>query len=174
MHTRETRNSMKMEAEKPLETHIMPVRAKARGHFRSSSLENNTFLTNKHNLTPNFTGTLKSRKEQKRISDYIQRQAQTASAASLSAIQQNDLNSRKAHFENIREIFEKKRKTYNQLNSHQNTHSSSVVVMGHTDEYKEDNYNAHQNSNCLPEEEETPPQIQSFSGVLGKVRRGFF
>jgi hypothetical protein len=160
-----------MEAEKPLETHILPVRTKPRGHFRSSSLENNTFLTSKHNLTPNFTGTLKSRKEQKRISDYIQRQAQTASAASLSAIQQNDLNSRKAHFENIREIFEKKRQTF--LSGQQSTvpaTSGPLSLNGGCDELKEDTNYATPNARLM-EEDEMPPKIQSFSGVLGKGKQ---
>lgn len=77
--------------------------AKSRLHYRSASLENSGgfYPPAKSAMLPSavsagFTGTLKSRREQKRISDYLSRKQQEQQEAT-----------RKQHFENIREIFEK-------------------------------------------------------------------
>lgn len=75
-----------------------------KGHTRSSSLENNNIAllpSTKTSLMPQnvllgFSGTLKSRREQKRISDY------------LSRTQNHESTVHKLHFDNIREIFEKR------------------------------------------------------------------
>lgn len=80
-----------------------------RGHTRSSSLENTNIgilPSSKTSLIPpnvlsGFSGTLKSRREQKRISDY------------LSKTQNHENTNRKLHFDNIREIFEKRDGRFN-------------------------------------------------------------
>lgn len=78
-----------------------------KGHTRSSSLENNNVVLlpstktslMPQNVLPGFSGTLKSRREQKRISDYLSRS------------QNHESTIRKLHFDNIRGIFEKRGET---------------------------------------------------------------
>ena len=152
-----------------------------KGHYRSSSLENNPFAGGKSTLSlvqTNFTGTLKSRREQKRISDFLSKQSlsaaslpngtrdhhqSTASAASESSI-------RKAHFENIREIFEK--------NNSKNAALSGKVAAVAATSAKLSSLATPVNGYDGPtptvmttslSAEEKPPKIQSCSGILGKV-----
>lgn len=167
-----------------------PIRQK--GHYRSSSLENNTYLATsataaaaaaaaavgilgvpKTNALPNtnYTGTLKSRREQKRITDFLNKQQNN----------QNDLNSRKAHFENIREIFEK-----NKLNQGTNIkliikNDSSCNKLGVNGMNGMGGVGiglGNGNGGCQSldgtnnnylDDENKPPKIQSCSGILGKV-----
>ncbi|KXJ71973.1 hypothetical protein RP20_CCG019260 [Aedes albopictus] len=169
-----------------------PMRPK--GHYRSSSLENNPFPagTGKSSLSlvqTNFTGTLKSRREQKRISDFLSKQSlQNGGSAAISLSKEpqslsssvNESTIRKAHFENIREIFEKN----NIKNAHNSrvgtgsgsamakinglvasTHSvSSSSSLGHETPV------AQQAVGGLPMDDK-PPKIQSCSGILGKGKQ---
>lgn len=121
-----------------------------KGHCRSSSLENgNNFLSSvllssksvmlPTGVTAGFSGTLKSRREQKRISDYLNRsQSQDLT----------NVNSRRKHFENIREIFEK---TSEKPEITQQKFQPNSTI-----------------SQREPNTELTPPKIQSYSGVLSK------
>lgn len=157
-----------------------------KGHYRSSSLENNPFAGGKSTLSlvqTNFTGTLKSRREQKRISDFLSKQSLSAASsqngardhhhqsatATTSAATESSI--RKAHFENIREIFEKN-----------NSKNSSKVASAAA------NTSAKITASCFAtpvngydgptptamtaslSAEDKPPKIQSCSGILGKVR----
>ncbi|XP_062534366.1 leucine zipper putative tumor suppressor 2 homolog isoform X2 [Armigeres subalbatus] len=177
-----------------------PMRPK--GHYRSSSLENNPFATGsgKSSLSlvqTNFTGTLKSRREQKRISDFLSKQSlqNGGSGASTSnfvlngsckepqlmSSSVNESTIRKAHFENIREIFEK--------NNSKNTHNSRVLtgsgsamakinglttstqsIMSSSSSMGHETPLAHQNGVDLSVEDK-PPKIQSCSGILGKGKQ---
>lgn len=172
-----------------------PMRPK--GHYRSSSLENNPFAAGsggKCSLSlaqPNFTGTLKSRREQKRISDFLSKQSlHNAGAVSnggslagavgkehSSTMSINESTIRKAHFENIREIFEKNN-SKNAYNSRIGTGSGSAMakinglVM---------TTSSQMTSSLGPETptaqhialsaEDKPPKIQSCSGILGKGKQ---
>ncbi|GAB0087132.1 uncharacterized protein DMENIID0001_014090 [Sergentomyia squamirostris] len=76
-----------------------------KGHFRSSSLENNIYTSVKSataspltSLPPFSTGTLKSRREQKRLTDIVAQHHRMNSV--------DDLNNRKSQFRLIRDIFE--------------------------------------------------------------------
>lgn len=100
----ETENGTTYTASTPIESkHNTINKPYLKGHTRSSSLENNNIhlLTSTktslmpQNVLPGFSGTLKSRREQKRISDYLCR------------TQNQESTIRKLHFENIREVFEK-------------------------------------------------------------------
>ncbi|XP_021713338.1 leucine zipper putative tumor suppressor 3 isoform X2 [Aedes aegypti] len=172
-----------------------PMRPK--GHYRSSSLENNPFATGggKSSLSlvqTNFTGTLKSRREQKRISDFLSKQSLqhggsvASSALSGSGKEPQSLSSsvnestiRKAHFENIREIFEKNN-IKNAHNSRVGTGSGSAMAkinglvasaqsassssLGHETPL------AQQNGVGLSMDDK-PPKIQACSGILGKGKQ---
>lgn len=179
-----------------------PMRPK--GHYRSSSLENNPFATGSGGkcslslVQTNFTGTLKSRREQKRISDFLSKQslhhagvANSSGSNSLigsvgkehsSTMSINESTIRKAHFENIREIFEKNN-SKNAYNSRVGTGSGSAMAkinglataaavsaqtassLGHETPIAQ---HAAMAGGSLSADDK-PPKIQSCSGILGKV-----
>ncbi|XP_055617353.1 dual specificity protein kinase pyk3-like [Toxorhynchites rutilus septentrionalis] len=161
-----------------------PIRPK--GHYRSSSLENNPFVSigGKSALSlvqTNFTGTLKSRREQKRISDFLSKQSLSAATVIGSATSGNSGNSRdqsessirKAHFENIREIFEK--------NNNKNAQYGKVTASNVTNAVKLSGLAGVSSTpgqeppavtgNSLLSEDDKPPRIQSCSGILGKGKQ---
>lgn len=154
-----------------------------KGHCRSSSLENSnnifasTVPSSKSALFPSsisagFSGTLKSQREQKRIHDYLSRtQAQPPS-------DHGSLDSRRQHFKNIREIFEKTRGQVPQgqvLTRSQRDLNQIQIPTRDTDEQTTHNSSQlHSQPPSQPsldvtvEEDQTPPKIQSCSGVLTK------
>uniref|UniRef100_A0A1B0CXA6 Uncharacterized protein n=1 Tax=Lutzomyia longipalpis TaxID=7200 RepID=A0A1B0CXA6_LUTLO len=98
---------------------LAPALPPSKGHFRSSSLENNIYtpiksatassspltslqLPSSHGM-PFSTGTLKSRREQKRLTDIVAQHHRMSSV--------DDLNSRKSQFRLIRDIFEQNKAT---------------------------------------------------------------
>ncbi|XP_065079252.1 leucine zipper putative tumor suppressor 1-like isoform X2 [Ochlerotatus camptorhynchus] len=176
-----------------------PMRPK--GHYRSSSLENNPFATGSGGkcslslVQTNFTGTLKSRREQKRISDFLSKQslhnasvANSSGCSSLigavgkehsSTMSINESTIRKAHFENIREIFEKNN-SKNAYNSRVGTGSGSAMAkinglvtaatassLGHETPTAQ---HAAMGGGSLSADDK-PPKIQSCSGILGKGKQ---
>ncbi|XP_055588310.1 leucine zipper putative tumor suppressor 1 isoform X2 [Uranotaenia lowii] len=175
----------------PLTTHTpnpsmykSPIRPK--GHYRSSSLENNPFAplgsggkTSLSLAQPNFTGTLKSRREQKRISDFLSKQAAGGgssvggSCLGLTNHQQqqrdpNESSIRKAHFENIREIFEKNN-SKNALNhkaaSTGRINGSLPVTPGASTIHDPGSQSVTLSA------DDKPPKIQSCSGILEKGKQ---
>ncbi|XP_059618212.1 leucine zipper putative tumor suppressor 2 isoform X2 [Phlebotomus argentipes] len=119
----------------------------SKGHFRSSSLENNIYTPIKsvtassspltslqlpNTGIPFSTGTLKSRREQKRLTDIVAQHHRMNSV--------DDLNSRKSQFRLIRDIFEQNKPA----NDPTPTAESNSVTVG----------------------DAKPPKIQSCSGVL--------
>ncbi|XP_058056067.1 leucine zipper putative tumor suppressor 3 [Anopheles bellator] len=171
-----------------------PVSLRPKGHYRSSSLENNPFhLPGAGGAKPqmiglsiaptSFTGTLKSRREQKRISDLLSKQSSTGgpSGASLTsggtardaASSQSESSLRKAHFENIREIFEKnnsKNAAAQQYPSKAKPATSAAVM---TSVAGEPSGGGHSSSLGLPGIgiDDKPPKIQACSGILGKGKQ---
>ncbi|XP_039433738.1 leucine zipper putative tumor suppressor 2 homolog isoform X1 [Culex pipiens pallens] len=157
-----------------------------KGHYRSSSLENNPFAGGKSTLSlvqTNFTGTLKSRREQKRISDFLSKQSLSAassqngardhhhqSATTTSAATESSI--RKAHFENIREIFEKN----NSKNSSKvasaaaNTSTKITASCFATPVNGYDGPTPTAMTASLSVDDK-PPKIQSCSGILGKGKQ---
>ncbi|XP_058456378.1 leucine zipper putative tumor suppressor 3-like isoform X2 [Malaya genurostris] len=167
-----------------------PIRPK--GHYRSSSLENNPFgpIGGKSTLSlvpTSFTGTLKSRREQKRISDFLSKQnlsgtpslatgSITGNTGSNSANphgrDQNESSIRKAHFENIREIFEKN----NSKNAHNNKLAAAAVaklngLVAATTSSSSCSIGHEPTSGGTLSTEDKPPKIQSCSGILGKGKQ---
>ncbi|XP_053698642.1 leucine zipper putative tumor suppressor 2 homolog [Sabethes cyaneus] len=163
-------------------TYKSPLRPK--GHYRSSSLENNPFVLtggkSTLSLVPtSFTGTLKSRREQKRISDFLSKQAYSSGTAATvegsigNGREQNESSIRKAHFENIREIFEKNNNKTAQNNKLTTASASSLAT-------KFSNSFATASSTSSGHDtapggslsaEDKPPRIQSCSGILGKGKQ---
>lgn len=115
-----------------------------KGHFRSSSLENNVFYQSKQIPNTNFTGTLKSKREQKRIAEILIKQKNNGGHQELQQ-QQPIGNKRKSQFESIRNIFEKNTQNYNNGPNYNNLKNEANYIM---------------------ETEEKPPKIQPCSGVL--------
>ncbi|XP_055684314.1 leucine zipper putative tumor suppressor 1 isoform X2 [Lutzomyia longipalpis] len=133
----------------------------SKGHFRSSSLENNIYtpiksatassspltslqLPSSHGM-PFSTGTLKSRREQKRLTDIVAQHHRMSSV--------DDLNSRKSQFRLIRDIFEQNKATSETTAPPQPTHD----------------HHPPESTNPIPVNggnEAKPPKIQSCSGVL--------
>ncbi|XP_055523447.1 leucine zipper putative tumor suppressor 2 homolog isoform X2 [Wyeomyia smithii] len=162
-------------------TYKSPLRPK--GHYRSSSLENNPFVLtggkSTLSLVPtSFTGTLKSRREQKRISDFLSKQAYSSgTATSLDGTigngrEQNESSIRKAHFENIREIFEKN----NSKNAHNNklaaTSASTSLTKFNSIVSVSTTTSGHDTTSGVSlSTEDKPPKIQSCSGILGKGKQ---
>lgn len=155
-----------------------------KGHYRSSSLENNPFAGGKSTLSlvqTNFTGTLKSRREQKRISDFLSKQSLSAassqngardhhhqSATTTSAATESSI--RKAHFENIREIFEKNNsKNSSKVASAAATSTKITASCLATPVNGYDGPTPTAMTASLSADDK-PPKIQSCSGILGKVR----
>lgn len=130
-----------------------------KGHCRSSSLENGNsiFPAPKSAMLPSgisagFSGTLKSRREQKRISDYLSR-------TQPPVVQ--DAHTRRQHFENIREVFEKTReKLQGGEVSRSRLELNQIIPTRDTDEV---------DAGGAPDM--VPPKIQPCSGVLGKGRQ---
>ncbi|XP_035795346.1 uncharacterized protein LOC118468552 isoform X2 [Anopheles albimanus] len=185
-----------------------PVSLRPRGHYRSSSLENNPFhpVGGKPMIglsiaqATSFTGTLKSRREQKRISDFLSKSqisAQTttlaglpsgASSLTLSAGStgvpgaQSESSLRKAHFENIREIFEKNNSktaaAQQQTRSKHHASGTGSVALLATPSISSGELTSSTNgvgggggsALGLPVDEK-PPKIQSCSGILGKGKQ---
>ncbi|XP_052891623.1 coiled-coil domain-containing protein 18-like [Anopheles moucheti] len=173
-----------------------------KGHYRSSSLENNPF--HPHGSKPmvglniaqaSFTGTLKSRREQKRISDFLNKQSSglglgtgSSGASSLTLIStsrepQSESSLRKAHFENIREIFEKNNSKnaaaqQQQLNSkstklagHQiNTTAAAMMAANVATASELASHGGSASTLGIPIDDK-PPKIQSCSGILGKGKQ---
>ncbi|XP_053667763.1 leucine zipper putative tumor suppressor 2 homolog [Anopheles marshallii] len=171
-----------------------------KGHYRSSSLENNPF--HPHGSKPmvglniaqaSFTGTLKSRREQKRISDFLNKQssgygAGSSGASSLTLIStsrepQSESSLRKAHFENIREIFEKNNSKnaaaqQQQLNlkstklvGHQiNTTAAAMMAANVATASELASHGGSASTLGIPIDDK-PPKIQSCSGILGKGKQ---
>uniref|UniRef100_A0A8D8C393 Leucine zipper putative tumor suppressor 3 n=1 Tax=Culex pipiens TaxID=7175 RepID=A0A8D8C393_CULPI len=157
-----------------------------KGHYRSSSLENNPFAGGKSTLSlvqTNFTGTLKSRREQKRISDFLSKQSLSAassqngardhhhqSATTTSAATESSI--RKAHFENIREIFEKN----NSKNSSKVASAAAVTSAKITASCLATPVNGYDGPTPTAmtaslSADDKPPKIQSCSGILGKGKQ---
>uniref|UniRef100_A0A182M690 Uncharacterized protein n=1 Tax=Anopheles culicifacies TaxID=139723 RepID=A0A182M690_9DIPT len=186
------------------QTHISSgtsVSLRPKGHYRSSSLENNPF--HPHGSKPmvglniaqaSFTGTLKSRREQKRISDFLSKQsserlgAGSSGASSLTLITstrepQSESSLRKAHFENIREIFEKNNSKnaaaqQQQLSSksaklanHQiNTTAAAMMAANVATASELASHGGSASTLGIPIDDK-PPKIQSCSGILGKGKQ---
>uniref|UniRef100_A0A182W3J0 Uncharacterized protein n=1 Tax=Anopheles minimus TaxID=112268 RepID=A0A182W3J0_9DIPT len=177
------------------------VSLRPKGHYRSSSLENNPF--HPHGSKPmvglniaqaSFTGTLKSRREQKRISDFLSKQSTerlgtgSSGASSLTLITttrepQSESSLRKAHFENIREIFEKNNSKnaaaqQQQLNSksaklasHQiNTTAAAMMAANVATASELASHGGSASTLGIPIDDK-PPKIQSCSGILGKGKQ---
>uniref|UniRef100_A0A336MUI6 CSON007699 protein n=1 Tax=Culicoides sonorensis TaxID=179676 RepID=A0A336MUI6_CULSO len=72
------------------------------------------------NILPGFSGTLKSKREQKRISDYLSRN------------ESQELSLRKLHFDNIREIFEKREDHLKISNQTNDKHGDNEKNMNET------------------------------------------
>ncbi|XP_050079443.1 uncharacterized protein LOC126567256 [Anopheles maculipalpis] len=180
-----------------------PVSLRPKGHYRSSSLENNPF--HPHGSKPmvglniaqaSFTGTLKSRREQKRISDFLNKQSTSASgfgatgssgASSLTLVSttrepQSESSLRKAHFENIREIFEKNnsknaaaQQQHNpkstKLAGHQLNATAAAMMAANVATASElANHGGSASTLGIPIDDK-PPKIQSCSGILGKGKQ---
>ncbi|XP_050087347.1 uncharacterized protein LOC126572238 isoform X2 [Anopheles aquasalis] len=183
-----------------------PVSLRPRGHYRSSSLENNPFhpVGGKPMIglsiaqATSFTGTLKSRREQKRISDFLSKsQISTtgttttttmgsgASSLTLSSGAgvpgaQSESSLRKAHFENIREIFEKNNSktaaAQQQTRSkHHASGTGSVALLAtpsiSSGELASSNGGGGGGSALGLPVDDKPPKIQSCSGILGKGKQ---
>uniref|UniRef100_A0A182SC33 Uncharacterized protein n=1 Tax=Anopheles maculatus TaxID=74869 RepID=A0A182SC33_9DIPT len=183
-----------------------PVSLRPKGHYRSSSLENNPF--HPHGSKPmvglniaqaSFTGTLKSRREQKRISDFLNKQSSSSSsslglggtgssgASSLTLVSttrepQSESSLRKAHFENIREIFEKNnsknaaaQQHHSQksakLAGHQLNATAAAMMAANVATASElANHGGSASTLGIPIDDK-PPKIQSCSGILGKGKQ---
>lgn len=157
-----------------------------KGHYRSSSLENNPFAGGKPTLSlvqTNFTGTLKSRREQKRISDFLSKQSLSAASSHHGARDQHqsattsaatESSIRKAHFENIREIFEKNNSKNAALSS-KLAGAAAVTSAKITASCLATPVNGYDGPTPTAmtaslSADDKPPKIQSCSGILGKVR----
>ncbi|XP_049534796.1 uncharacterized protein LOC125950652 isoform X2 [Anopheles darlingi] len=183
-----------------------PVSLRPRGHYRSSSLENNPFhpvggkpMIGLSIAQASFTGTLKSRREQKRISDFLSKSQISTStttatmgpssgASSLTlastggvpgASAQTESSLRKAHFENIREIFEKNNSktaaAQQQTRSKHHASGTGSVALLATPSMSSGELVSSSNVGGgsalgLPVDEK-PPKIQSCSGILGKGKQ---
>uniref|UniRef100_A0A182QXX4 Uncharacterized protein n=1 Tax=Anopheles farauti TaxID=69004 RepID=A0A182QXX4_9DIPT len=184
-----------------------PVSLRPKGHYRSSSLENNPF--HPHGGKPmiglsiaqaSFTGTLKSRREQKRISDFLNKQstnlggAGSSGASSLTLVSttrdpQSESSLRKAHFENIREIFEKNNSKSAAAAQQQQQHAKNggkiagggpqvdrtVAAMmaanvATPSELASSNGGGSASTLGIPIDDK-PPKIQACSGILGKGKQ---
>ncbi|XP_049284537.1 uncharacterized protein LOC125764395 isoform X1 [Anopheles funestus] len=176
------------------------VSLRPKGHYRSSSLENNPF--HPHGSKPmvglniaqaSFTGTLKSRREQKRISDFLNKQSSgfgpgSSGASSLTLISttrepQSESSLRKAHFENIREIFEKNNSKnaaaqQQQLNlksaklagNQINTTAAAMMAANVATASELVSHGGSASTLGIPIDDK-PPKIQSCSGILGKGKQ---
>ncbi|XP_058839420.1 leucine zipper putative tumor suppressor 3-like isoform X1 [Topomyia yanbarensis] len=164
-----------------------PIRPK--GHYRSSSLENNPFgpAGGKSTLSlvpTSFTGTLKSRREQKRISDFLSKQSLSAASVGTpnsagggtitnnnNGRDQSESSIRKAHFENIREIFEKN----NSKNAHNSKLAAAAVAKLNGLVAASSSSSCSIGHDMTPggtlSTEDKPPKIQSCSGILGKGKQ---
>lgn len=141
-----------------------------KGHCRSSSLENGNIVfpaipSSKSamlpsGIAPGFSGTLKSQREQKRISDYLSR-TQSQDLGSV--------DSRRQHFRNIRDIFEKTRGKVNPIH-HQQTVNENVLNTSQreSNQIPTRDTDEQPDTDTVPESEPMPPKIQSCSGVLNK------
>lgn len=161
-----------------------------KGHCRSSSLENSNTIfpsipSSKSAMFPSgvsagFSGTLKSQREQKRIHDYLRRQEQQQPQELLSGGGGLD-HSRRQHFKNIREIFEKTRGKVNQstsgsvgggqamLLSRSQRDLNQIIPTRDTDEQPMTQQNSTDvDKSVVDSDSSTPPKIQSCSGVLNK------
>ncbi|XP_035891752.1 leucine zipper putative tumor suppressor 3 isoform X2 [Anopheles stephensi] len=184
-----------------------PVSLRPKGHYRSSSLENNPFhplgskpMVGLNIAQASFTGTLKSRREQKRISDFLNKQSSSSSlglgatgssgASSLTLVSttrepQSESSLRKAHFENIREIFEKNNsKNAAAAQQHHNPSKSGKLAGGHqlnataaammaanvATASELANHGGSASTLGIPIDDK-PPKIQSCSGILGKGKQ---
>lgn len=131
----------------------------SKGHFRSSSLENNIYTPIKSvtassspltslqlpgNVAPFSTGTLKSRREQKRLTDIVAQHHRMNSV--------DDLNSRKSQFRLIRDIFEQNKSTNDPA-------APPPIIPDHPPP----------ETNPASVGDAKPPKIQSCSGVLEQV-----
>ncbi|XP_055712623.1 leucine zipper putative tumor suppressor 1 isoform X2 [Phlebotomus papatasi] len=129
----------------------------SKGHFRSSSLENNIYTPIKSvtassspltslqlpgNVAPFSTGTLKSRREQKRLTDIVAQHHRMNSV--------DDLNSRKSQFRLIRDIFEQNKSTNDPA-------APPPIIPDHPPPPE---------TNPASVGDAKPPKIQSCSGVL--------
>uniref|UniRef100_A0AAG5CQQ2 Uncharacterized protein n=1 Tax=Anopheles atroparvus TaxID=41427 RepID=A0AAG5CQQ2_ANOAO len=184
-----------------------PGSLRPKGHYRSSSLENNPFHHPHAGGKPmiglsiaqaSFTGTLKSRREQKRISDFLNRQSTSSGlgigssgASSLTLVPgstrepPSESSLRKAHFENIREIFEKNNSknvaAQQQQQQHQQypkvKHSTpqlttpSAVMATSVQSSSEFGSNGGSASTLGIPFDDKPPKIQACSGILGKGKQ---
>lgn len=175
-----------------------PVSLRPKGHYRSSSLENNPFhphggkpMVGLNIAQASFTGTLKSRREQKRISDFLSKQSTglgtgSSGASSLTLVTAareppSESSLRKAHFENIREIFEKNnsknasaqqhsQKSAKLTGHHQVTSSTAAAMMAaNVATASELASNGGSASTLGIPIDDKPPKIQACSGILGKV-----
>ncbi|XP_052863773.1 uncharacterized protein LOC128270413 [Anopheles cruzii] len=168
-----------------------PVSLRPKGHYRSSSLENNPFhlpaaggakaqMIGLSIAQTSFTGTLKSRREQKRISDLLSKQSGSSGACSLTLTSSgtrdaaSESSLRKAHFENIREIFEKnnsKNAAAQQYSSKAKPATSATVAGEPTGSGGGGGGGGHSSSLGLPGIDDKPPKIQACSGILGKGKQ---
>uniref|UniRef100_A0A182PHW8 Uncharacterized protein n=1 Tax=Anopheles epiroticus TaxID=199890 RepID=A0A182PHW8_9DIPT len=188
------------------QTHVAsatPVSLRPKGHYRSSSLENNPFhphggkpMVGLNIAQASFTGTLKSRREQKRISDFLNKQSTGLGAAGSSGCSsltlvsstrepQSESSLRKAHFENIREIFEKnnsKNATAQQQHSSQKsakltgqqvTSTAAAMMAANVataSELANSAIGGSASTLGIPIDDK-PPKIQACSGILGKGKQ---
>uniref|UniRef100_A0A1S4GLB0 Uncharacterized protein n=2 Tax=Anopheles gambiae TaxID=7165 RepID=A0A1S4GLB0_ANOGA len=177
-----------------------PVSLRPKGHYRSSSLENNPFhphggkpMVGLNIAQASFTGTLKSRREQKRISDFLSKQSTglgtgSSGASSLTLVTAareppSESSLRKAHFENIREIFEKNnsknaiaqqhsQKSAKLTGHHQVTSSTAAAMMAaNVATASELASNGGSASTLGIPIDDKPPKIQACSGILGKGKQ---
>uniref|UniRef100_A0A182K2Q8 Uncharacterized protein n=1 Tax=Anopheles christyi TaxID=43041 RepID=A0A182K2Q8_9DIPT len=175
-----------------------PVSLRPKGHYRSSSLENNPFhphigkpMVGLNIAQASFTGTLKSRREQKRISDFLNKHSTglgtgTSGASSLTLVTtarepQSESSLRKAHFENIREIFEKNNSKnataqhHNQksgkVTGHQVTSTAAAMMAANVATASELASSGGSASSLGIPIDDKPPKIQACSGILGKGKQ---
>uniref|UniRef100_A0A182UDL5 Uncharacterized protein n=1 Tax=Anopheles melas TaxID=34690 RepID=A0A182UDL5_9DIPT len=178
-----------------------PVSLRPKGHYRSSSLENNPFhphgggkpMVGLNIAQASFTGTLKSRREQKRISDFLSKQstglgAGASGASSLTLVTAareppSESSLRKAHFENIREIFEKNnsknasaqqhgQKSSKLTGHHQVTSSTAAAMMAANVATASELASSGGSASTLGIPiDDKPPKIQACSGILGKGKQ---
>ncbi|XP_058120846.1 uncharacterized protein LOC131284992 [Anopheles ziemanni] len=179
-----------------------PGSLRPKGHYRSSSLENNPFHPHPSSMPiiglsiaqASFTGTLKSRREQKRISDFLNRQSTSSGlgvgssgASSLTLVAgttrepQSESSLRKAHFENIREIFEKNNSKTAAAQQQQHQYpkvklptpqlTTPSAVMTNVPSVCEPGPAGGSASTLGIPIDDKPPKIQACSGILGKGKQ---
>ncbi|KFB53659.1 AGAP004530-PA-like protein [Anopheles sinensis] len=142
-----------------------------------------------------FTGTLKSRREQKRISDFLNRQSTSSGlgvgssgASSLTLVAgstrepPSESSLRKAHFENIREIFEKNNSKTAAAQQQQHQYpkvklstpqltTPSAAMTSNAPSAGEPGTTGGSASTLGIPIDDKPPKIQACSGILGKGKQ---